>query len=71
VIAATIGQKPYTMAYYGLHLLDDLHHNKPPSLDGKWEQDLEAPIPSAVDTGSTLIDQSNLSLIRKPAGAAK
>jgi ribose transport system substrate-binding protein len=66
VIAATIGQKPYTMAYYGLHLLDDLHHNQPQPLDGQWAQNLESKVPSAVDTGSTLIDQSNLSLIRKP-----
>lgn len=27
VISATIGQKPYTMSFYGLKLLDDLHHN--------------------------------------------
>ena len=70
VIAATIGQKPFTMAYYGLHLLDDLFHNKPQPLDGHWVQELEAKVPSAVDTGSSLIDSSNLSLIRKP-GAAK
>lgn len=67
VIAATIGQKPFTMAFYGLHSLDDLYHHKPANMDGKWAQDLEAPVPSAVDTGSSLIDSSNLSLIRKPA----
>jgi ribose transport system substrate-binding protein len=70
MIAATIGQKPFTMAYFGLHLLDDLYHHKPASIDGKWAQDLESPFPSAVDTGSSLIDQSNLSLIRKPGAAA-
>jgi ribose transport system substrate-binding protein len=68
VIAATIGQKPYTMAYYGLHLLDDLHHNKPEPLDASWVRDPEAKVPSAVDTGSTLIDSTNLNLIRKPGG---
>ena len=29
VIAATIAQKPYTMAYIGLEMLDNLHHNLP------------------------------------------
>jgi len=67
-IAATIGQKPYTMAYYGLHLLDALYHNKPQPLSG-WEQNLESPVPSAVHTGLSLIDQSNLSEIRKTAQA--
>ena len=65
-IAATIGQKPYTMAYYGLHLLDDLHHNKPQPLDGDWSKVLEAVVPGAVDTGSSLIDQGSLKLMQKP-----
>jgi ribose transport system substrate-binding protein len=67
MIAATIGQKPFTMAFYGLRALDDLYHHKPANMNGKWAQDLEAPIPAAVDTGSSLIDSSNLNLIRKPA----
>ena len=65
-IAATIGQKPYTMAFYGLHVLDDLHHNVPKPLDGDWVKALESPVPAAVDTGSSLIDQSNVGLLRKP-----
>lgn len=65
-IAATIGQKPYTMAYYGLHLLDDLHHAGPKTLDGDWTRSLESQVPAGVDTGSSLIDQSNVGLLRKP-----
>ena len=59
-IAATIAQKPYTMAFVGLHMLDDLYHNKPASLDKDWSKDSYAPIPSFVDTGSDLIDKSNV-----------
>lgn len=59
-IAATIAQKPYTMAFVGLHMLDDLYHNKPASLDRDWSKDNYAPIPSFVDTGSALIDKSNV-----------
>ena len=60
-IAATIAQKPYTMAFVGLQMLDTLHHHKPPSLDSDWMKDSFAPVPSFVDTGSALIDKSNVS----------
>jgi ribose transport system substrate-binding protein len=60
VIAATIAQKPYTMSYVGLRMLDDLYHHKPPSLDNDWAKDSFAPIPAFVDTGSDLIDKSNV-----------
>lgn len=60
LIAATIAQKPYTMAFTGLKLLDDLHHHKPPALDSAWGQNPFSPIPTFVDTGATLIDQSNV-----------
>jgi ribose transport system substrate-binding protein len=59
-IAATIAQKPYTMAFVGLQMLDNLNHNKPASLDADWAKDGYAPIPSFVDTGSDLIDKSNI-----------
>lgn len=59
-IAATIAQKPYTMAFVGLQMLDNLYHHKPPSLENDWSKDSYAPIPSFVDTGSGLIDKSNV-----------
>jgi len=60
VIAATIAQKPYTMAFVGLQMLDNLYHHKPSSLEKDWSKDSYAPIPSFVDTGSALIDKSNV-----------
>ncbi len=58
-ITATIGQKPYTMAFMGIKLADDLHHNPLPA--GKdWSQDSFSPIPTFVDTGASLIDKSNV-----------
>lgn len=60
VIAATIGQKPYTMAFVGMQMLDNLYHHKPASLDKDWSKDGYAPIPSFVDTGSDLVDKSNV-----------
>jgi ribose transport system substrate-binding protein len=60
VIAGTIAQKPYTMAFVGMQMLDNLYHHKPPSLETDWSKDSFAPIPSFVDTGSALIDKSNV-----------
>jgi ribose transport system substrate-binding protein len=60
VIAATIAQKPYTMTFVGLQMLDHLYHHKPESLETDWSKDSFAPIPSFVDTGSGLIDKSNV-----------
>jgi ribose transport system substrate-binding protein len=59
-IAATVAQKPYAMAFVGLEMLDDLYHQKPSTLDKDWAKDSFAPIPSFVDTGSALIDKSNV-----------
>jgi ribose transport system substrate-binding protein len=60
VIAATIAQKPYTMAFVGMEMLDSLYHHKPSSLETDWSKDTFAPIPSFVDTGSGLIDKNNV-----------
>jgi ribose transport system substrate-binding protein len=60
VIAATISQKPYSMAYVGLMMLDHLYHHKLATLDRDWTKDSFAPIPAFVDTGSSLIDKANV-----------
>jgi ribose transport system substrate-binding protein len=59
-IIATIAQKPYTMTFVGVQMLDNLYHHKPATLDADWAKDTFAPIPSFVDTGSDLIDKSNV-----------
>lgn len=68
-IVATIAQKPYTMAYFGLHLLDDLHHNPPKSSPDSWEQSTTAPLPTFVDTGATLINKGNVASFAQASGA--
>ena len=60
VIAATISQKPFTMTYVGLKMLDDLYHHKLSSLTTDWSKDSFAPVPSFVDTGSSVVDKSNV-----------
>ena len=70
VIAATIAQKPYTMSLVGLHMLDDLYHNKIAKLDNDWSKDSFAPIPAFVDTGTAVIDKNNLKAFRDAKEAA-
>jgi len=60
VIAATISQKPYTMAFVGLKMLDSLHHQGLQNLDSDWGHDSFAPVPAFVDTGSSVVDKSNV-----------
>jgi ribose transport system substrate-binding protein len=60
VISATIAQKPFTMSYFGVRVLDDLVHHKLPRLDANWAQDPQSPLPMFVDTGATLIDRANV-----------
>jgi len=60
VIAATIAQKPYTMAFVGLRMLDTLHHQHLPNLDSDWSHDGFSPVPAFVDTGSAVVDKSNV-----------
>jgi len=69
-IAATIAQKPYTMAFVGLQMLDNLHHHKPPSLDADWSKDSFSPIPAFVDTGSGLVDKSNVDFFLRATKSA-
>lgn len=75
MIAATIAQKPYTMSMVGLRMLDDLYHNKLPTLSADWTRDSFAPLPAFVDTGSVLIDKNNLDAFQQAnksiAGASK
>ncbi len=67
VIAATVAQKPFTMAYVGVKMLDELHHDPLPSLTKNYAVDAQAPIPAFVDTGSALVDASNVDQYLQPA----
>jgi ribose transport system substrate-binding protein len=70
MISATIAQKPYTMAYFGVRVLDDLVHHKLPTLGANFAQDSRSPVPMFVDTGATLIDRSNVESFLHDRGQA-
>jgi ribose transport system substrate-binding protein len=63
VITATIAQKPYTMSFYGLKFLDDLHHNIVHEFKD-WRTAPASPLPTDVDTGTAVIDSTNLAAFR-------
>jgi ribose transport system substrate-binding protein len=67
-IDATIAQKPYTMGYVGLKALDEVFHAPPKEFGKDYSADSFAPYPVFVDTGTSLVDQSNVDLYI--AGAA-
>jgi ribose transport system substrate-binding protein len=67
-ITATITQKPYVMSYYGLKFLDDLHHNAVHQFKD-WRTALAAPMPTFVDTGTVVVDKSNLKVYHEALAA--
>jgi ribose transport system substrate-binding protein len=67
-ISATITQKPYVMSYYGLKFLDDLHHNSVHQFKD-WRTALAPPMPVVVDTGTVIVDKTNLKTYREAFAA--
>lgn len=62
VIDSTVAQKPFTMAYFGLKQIVELHENPLKQLDKDYETDSFSPVPAFVDTGTTLVDKNNVDL---------
>ena len=62
-IAVTISQKPRTMAFYGVKLLDDLHHNAVRQFVD-WRTAPAYPVPAMIDTGTVIVDINNLEAFR-------
>lgn len=63
MISVTIAQKPYTMAFYGLRFLDDLHHNVVHEFKD-WRTAPVSPLPARVDTGTAVINSGNVAAFR-------
>src|SRR5262249_26772394 len=61
LIDSTIAQKPYTMAFYGLKALDDVHHY-PVDLKKDYALYFFSPFRRYVDTGVSLVDKVNVDL---------
>lgn len=70
-IDATIAQKPYTMGFFGLRLLHQVAQAPPDQLNKDFRSDFYSPVPVFVDTGSTLVDRSNVDLFLSATAANK
>jgi ribose transport system substrate-binding protein len=57
------------MAYVGLNGQDEIYHDPPKDLTRDYSPDSFAPYPVFVDTGTSVVDQSNVDLYI--AGAAE
>lgn len=68
VISLTIAQKPYTMSFYGIKFLDDLHHNVVHEFKD-WRTAPASPLPTRVDTGTAVIDSTNLAAFKEAAAS--
>jgi ribose transport system substrate-binding protein len=68
-IDATIAQKPYTMGFVGLKAIDDVFHYPPKQFGKDYSADSFSTYPVFVDTGTSVVDQSNVDLYI--AGAAQ
>jgi len=69
-IDATIAQKPYTMGYFGMKLLNEVHNQPPQQLNKDFRSDFYSPYPVFIDTGTTLVDKGNVDLYLSATAAA-
>ena len=59
-IDSTVVQKPFTMGYAGLKILDQIFHDPPAQFSKDYSSDPFSPYPSFVDTGTSLVDKNNV-----------
>ena len=57
---STISQRPYTMGYVGLKMLADIHHALPQRFAADYGTDPHSPYPVFIDTGTALVDRTNV-----------
>jgi ribose transport system substrate-binding protein len=69
VIDSTIVQKPFTMGFVGLKALDEIYHDPPVQLNKDFSVDAFAPYPVFIDTGTSLVDKSNVDVFLADATA--
>jgi len=61
-IDSTITQKPFAMGFVGLKGLDEIFHAPPKQLNHDFASDSFSPYPVFVDTGTSVVDKSNVDL---------
>ncbi len=67
-IDSTISQRPYTMGYVGLKALAEIHHALPAKFAIDYPTDPHSPYPVFLDTGTALVDHTNVDNFIKANG---
>ena len=60
VIDTTIAQKPYTMGFFGLKMLDEIFHYPPKPIRTDYEVNTFSPYPVFIDTGTAAVNKDNV-----------
>lgn len=61
-IDTTIAQKPYTMGYFGLKMLDEIFHYPPKPLRTDYAVNTFSPYPEFIDTGTAAVNKDNVDI---------
>lgn len=69
-IDSTVSQKPFTMGYVGLKMLDEIHHNQPKPFRNNYAVDSFSRYPLFIDTGTAIVDKVNVDLYLGSESAA-
>ncbi|HEX5234759.1 MAG TPA: substrate-binding domain-containing protein [Silvibacterium sp.] len=70
VIDTTIAQKPYTMGYVGLKMLDEIFHYPPKPIRTDYKVNTFSPYPVFVDTGTAAVNKENVDAYLQQASEA-
>ncbi len=57
------------MGFLGLKALDEVYHDPPAQLNKDWSSDSLSQYPAFVDTGTSLVDKSNVDVYIAAAAA--
>lgn len=72
VIDTTIAQKPYTMGFFGLKMLDEIYHYPPKPIRTDYEVNIFSPYPVFIDTGTAEVNKDNVDIyLQQQAEAQK
>jgi ribose transport system substrate-binding protein len=59
------------MGFVGLRALDEVHHYLPPAFRNDYSVNAYSPYPEFIDTGTSLIDKSNVEMFLQAAAEAQ
>jgi ribose transport system substrate-binding protein len=69
-IDTTIAQKPYTMGFFGLKMLDEIYHYPPKPIRTDYAVNTFSPYPVFIDTGTAEVNKDNVDIYLQQAAKA-